>query len=96
MFDSTSDAVPEARVEEPSEVAPLKNCTVPAAPAPVTVAVSVREAGATAVAVAGDIASEVVVVTCTGGGAVTVSATLPEVDAVNAAGFVGVNTAWYE
>ena len=94
MAVSDRDADPAATVLLPSEVAPLKNCTVPAAPAPVTVAVRVRAAGATAVAVEGDIARAVVVVTCTGGAAVTVSATLPEVEEVNSAALVGVNTAW--
>ena len=66
MLVRDSDAAPEATGAVPSEVAPSKNDTVPAAPAPATVAVSVREAGATAVAVAGLIASVVVVVTAAG------------------------------
>ena len=58
--------MPAATVLVPSTVVPLRNCTVPAAPAPLTVAVSVLAAGATAVTAVGDMARTVVVVTATG------------------------------
>ena len=58
-------ATPAATGLAPSEVVPLKNSTVPAAPVPVTVAVNVGLAGATA-GDAGVTAKAVVVVTTTG------------------------------
>ena len=93
MLLSERVAEPAATVLVPSEVAPLKNCTVPAAPAPVTVAVSVRAAGATAVAAPETSPGRWWSSPAAGGAAVTVSATLPEVLEVNAPELVGVNTA---
>ena len=83
--------MPLATTLVPSEVAPLKNSTTPAALAPETVAVSVALAGATAEA--GDTARAVVVVTATGTGAVTTNATTDEVLVVKAAALVGMNFA---
>ena len=60
---SAKAAVPAATGLLPSDVVPLKNATVPAAFKPVTVAVSVLAAGATAVTAVGTMARTVVVVT---------------------------------
>ena len=83
--------MPAATGLVPSDVAPLKNSTVPAALAPVTVAVSVALAGATAEV--GDTARAVVVVTTVGTGAVTTKATADEALGVKAVALVGVNFA---
>jgi hypothetical protein len=84
-------AIPEATGLVPSDVAPLKNSTMPAAPPPVTEAVSVALAGATAVA--GDTGRAVVVVTATGTGAVTTNVLAGEVLGVKAAALVGMKFA---
>ena len=67
-------ATPPATGLVPSDVAPLKNSTVPAAPAPVTVAVRFAVAGATPAV--GDTARAVVVVTATGAAATVMEKTL--------------------